>query len=118
MTKKQQLIGQIRDFDNKYFNDDQKEMAVKILESANEKEVQSYADFIFMKRRVGFGFDYSPEVCKGRIITLREDKDRRINVGNEVLNDENKLIIGDNYNALKALLITHREKIDIKWKII
>ncbi len=66
-----------------------------------------------MKRRTGFAFDYSPEIAKGRIITLKEDKSRRINVDDNITNDENKLIIGDNYNALKALLITHKNLIDI-----
>ena len=66
-----------------------------------------------MKRRTGFAFDYSPEIAKGRIITLKEDKERRINVDNNITNDENKLIIGDNYNALKALLITHKNLINI-----
>ena len=66
-----------------------------------------------MKRTVGFGFDYSPEIAKGRIVLLEEDKKRRINVGDEVTADENKLIIGDNYNALKSLLCTHKGKIDV-----
>jgi len=66
-----------------------------------------------MKRRTGFAFDYSPEIAKGRIITLREDIGRRINVTDDIKSSENKLIIGDNYNALKALLITHKNSIDI-----
>ena len=113
MSKKNILIEQIKQFDNKYFNEDQKTIAINILENAPEQEVQAYADFLFNKRRTGFAFDYSPEIAKGRLITLREDKDRRINVNDIISEDENKLIIGDNYNALKALLITHKEKIDV-----
>lgn len=113
MSKKNILIEQIKQFDNKYFNEDQKTIAINILKNAPEQEVQSYADFLFNKRRTGFAFDYSPEISKGRLITLREDKNRRINVNDIISEDENKLIIGDNYNALKALLVTHKEKIDI-----
>lgn len=113
MDKKKYLIEKIRKFENKYFNEDQKKMAISILENAPEQEVQAYADFIFMKRRTGFGFDYSPEIAKGRLVTLKEDIKKRINVNDNINDDENKLIIGDNYNALKALLITHKEKIDV-----
>lgn len=113
MTKKEQLIIKVKNFEEKYFNDDQKRIAISILESAPKEEVQSYADFIFMKRRTGFAFDYSPEIAKGKLITLREDKKRRINVNEEISDEENKLIIGDNYNALKSLIVTHKSKIDI-----
>ncbi|MGL4617428.1 MAG: DNA methyltransferase [Mycoplasmoidaceae bacterium] len=113
MGKKDILIEQIKKFDDKYFNEDQKKIAVNILENCPEKEAQSYADFLFNKRKTGFAFDYSPEIARGRIITLREDKGRRINVDDNILSDENKLIIGDNYNALKSLQITHKEKIDV-----
>ena len=113
MSKRNILIQQIKEFDKKYFNEDQKTIAINILKNAPEQEVQAYADFLFNKRRTGFAFDYSPEIAKGRLITLREDKDRRINVDDDISEDENKLIIGDNYNALKALLITHKQKIDV-----
>ncbi|BDU67523.1 MAG: hypothetical protein TYPL_1760 [Candidatus Tyloplasma litorale] len=113
MTKKENLIKKIKEFDNMYFNDDQKEIAIKILEKAPEEEAQQYYDFIVMKKRTGFVFDYSPEIAKGRIITLKEDKEKRINVGDEIKDDENKLLIGENYNALKALKITHKNKIDL-----
>ena len=113
MSKKEILIEQMKQFDNKYFNEDQKTIAINILKNAPEKEVQAYADFLFNKKRTGFTFDYSPEIAKGRLITLREDKVKRINVDDDINKDENKLIIGDNYNALKALLITHKEKIDV-----
>lgn len=65
-----------------------------------------------MKRRTGFAFDYSPEIAKGRIITLKEDVEKRVNVGDAVSEWENKLIIGDNFNAIKSLLVTHKGKFD------
>ena len=113
MTKREILIQKIRKFDSKYFNQDQKRIAINILNIVHENDVQAYFDFICMKRKTGFAFDYSPEIAEGRLITLRENVDRRINVNDQITKDENKLIIGDNYNALKVLLITHKEKIDI-----
>ena len=111
--KREQYIKELDNFNNKYFNDDQKRIIKKLLELAPEKEIDTFARFLFMKRTVGFGFDYSPEIAKGRIILLEEDKKRRINVSEEVTGDENKLIIGDNYNALQSLLCTDKGKIDV-----
>ncbi len=111
--KREQYIKELDSFNNKYFNDDQKRIIKTLLELVPEKEIDAYARFLFMKRTVGFGFDYSPEIAKGRIVLLEEDKKRRINVGDEVTADENKLIIGDNYNALKSLLCTYKGKIDV-----
>ena len=111
--KREQYIKELDSFNNKYFNDDQKTIIKTILKLVPEKEIDAYARFLFMKRSVGFGFDYSPEIAKGRIVLLEEDKKRRINVNGEVTTDENKLIIGDNYNALQSLLCTHKGKIDV-----
>ena len=112
-TKKEAIIQQITNFESKYFNQDQKDIMIEIIKNAPFNKEQEYFDFLKMKRRTGFSFDYSPEVAKGRIITLRENIDKRINVDQKVEDNENKLIIGDNYNALKSLLITHKEKIDV-----
>ena len=113
MTKKQQIINQIKEFGDKYFNQDQKTIMIDIIENSPEEKAATYFDFIKYKCGTGFVFDYSPEVAKGRIITLREDQKRRINCDDEVNENENKLIIGDNYNALKSLLITHKNKINL-----
>ncbi|AAT27947.1 site-specific DNA-methyltransferase [[Mycoplasma] mobile] len=113
MSKKEKIIEKIKAYDRSYFNDDQKIIAIEIIKNCPEKEVQSYFDFIQFKRNTGFVFDYAPEIAKGRLITLRENVGKRINVFNEIQNDENKLIIGDNYNALKSLKITHKGKINI-----
>lgn len=113
-SKKELIIDELNQFDNRYFNQDQKDIINDILIKSDENNVQTWADFLFSKRKLGFGFDYSPEVAKGRIITLINEEKLNINCGslNETKN-ENKLIIGDNFNALKALKLTHEEEIDI-----
>lgn len=112
MNKKEYYIEQIRNLEDKYFNQDQKAIIIRILEGANEEEVKQYFDFLIMKKNIGFTFDASPEIAQGRIISLKDVPSMNIiPVKGDGLN--NKLIIGDNYNALKALNITHRKKIDI-----
>ena len=113
MTKKEQIIKQINDFETKYFNEDQKKIMVDIIQNAPEEKAQVYFDFLKYKRKNGFTFDYSPEIAMGRIIKLYEDKQRRLNVDDNTTNKEHKLIIGDNYNALKSLLVTHKNRINI-----
>ncbi len=108
MNKKEKILKQIDLFDNRWFNEDQKDIAKKLIELTHEKEVDKIFDFIKMKRRTGFAFDYSPNPAKGRIIkpTLTESF-------GAVCENANKLLIGDNYNALKVLNLTHKEKVDI-----
>ncbi len=110
MSKKEELIKQIESFDGRWFNEDQKSIAISILQRAPEKEANAVFDFVKFKRRTGFAFDYSPEIAKGRIIVPELYKRLKSNV---VPSETNKLIIGDNYNALKVLNLTHKEAIDI-----
>ncbi len=110
MNTKQKIIEQIEKFDNKYFNQDQKSIAIKILESAPDEQAKEYFDFIAMKRRTGFAFDHSPEIAKGRIIKPIHRTDLSLGQNNEI---SNKLLIGDNYDALKVLNLTHKNKVDI-----
>lgn len=112
MERKEELIKQIQNFDNKYFNQDQKAIITRILEDTSDNNVQEIFDFLIMKKGIGFNFDSSPEIAQGRIISLKEIENKRINIDNRS-EDDNLLLIGDNYNALKALNITHKSKVDI-----
>lgn len=108
MNIKRELIEIIKKFDNRWFNEDQKNIAISIIENAPDKEAKKYFDFVVMKRNTGFAFDYSPEIAKGRIIIPELDTKRGSNSY-----EENKLIVGDNYNALQLLKLTHKKKIDV-----
>ncbi len=107
---KQQLIKQIKGFESRYFNDDQKEIAIKIIENCPEEEAKEYFSYITYKRKVGFAFDSSPEIAKGRIITPKVINDKSINLNQKT---DNHLLVGDNYNALKVLNVTHKGMIDV-----
>jgi adenine-specific DNA methylase len=113
MTK-EQAINKINNTPSIYLNDDQKRIARGIINSISKNEdVLNYFDFIMKRADVGFKFDVAPEIALGRIAIVNEMKKLNINISNKVDINENKLIIGDNYEALKNLLLTHKEKIDI-----
>lgn len=111
---KQQAIKIIDESKDIYLNKDQKLFAKNIINSLNEKDdIQGYLDFIMKRTGLGFKFDVAPDIAEGRIAVINEMQDKRINVSDVVDENENKLIIGENYEALKNLLLTHEEKIDI-----
>ncbi len=104
--KRQDYINKIKSFDNKWFNSDQKIIAINIIENTPEENISQVFDLLKFKKRVGFTFDSSPEIAQGRIIipklkeTIGEGK------------NDNMLLIGDNYDALKVLQLTHEKKVD------
>lgn len=111
---KQQALKIIDESKDIYLNKDQKLFAKSIINSLNDKDdIQGYLDFIMKRTGLGFKFDIAPDIAEGRIAVVNEMKDKRINVSDIVDENENKLIIGENYEALKNLLLTHEEKIDI-----
>ena len=112
MTKKE-AINKINN--TLYFNDDQKTFSIKIINSIHcGEDVQDYYDFVMTRQDVGFKFDLAPDPAIGRIAVINEMENYNININPKKIElNENKLIIGDNYEALKNLLLTHKEKIDI-----
>ncbi len=113
MTK-QEAISKIKSKPSTYLNDDQKTVAIGIINSIPEGEdVLKYFDFIMKRSDVGFKFDVAPEIATGRIAVVNEMENLNINISEKIDVNENKLIIGDNYEALKNLLLTHKEKIDV-----
>ncbi|MGY6172237.1 site-specific DNA-methyltransferase [Candidatus Mycoplasma pogonae] len=109
-------INTIKNLDTTYLNQDQKRLALKIIESFDEKDdLNALLSFILKRIKIGFTFDETFEVAEGHIAVVNQLKDKNINIKNNNLatENENKLIIGENYEALKNLLLTHKEKIDI-----
>ncbi len=105
--KRKDILKQIESFDNRWFNEEQKEIALSIIKNTPDNLLKEVFDFIKFKRRTGFAFDSSPEIAKGRIITPNLIK----NIGVE--KNSNLLLIGDNYNALKLLSLTHKGIVDV-----
>ena len=111
--RRKHFIEQVNILKGNLLSESEKAIAIKILEHVPIAELETVARFIFSKQKIPFVFDKDPKEAKDRIIKLVEDKKKRINVRDEVVANENKLIIGDDYSALKSLLLTHKGKIDV-----
>lgn len=64
------------------------------------------------KVKVGLTFDEAPIIRESNKLVVLE-KDQELSFINNPQSPKHKLIIGDNYDALNNLLITHRKIIDI-----
>lgn len=112
MSLKEQYKQKIDVLSSKSFNQDQKDLAKKMIDAAPEKEVQDWFQLIIQKVKLGFTFDSAPEVFQGAISLVHENKELGINLDKEGVN-EHKLIIGENYDALKNLLLVYRNKVNV-----
>lgn len=91
------------------FNADQKKLVKKILENTEEKDLQNVYQFLIQRVKVGFKFDYAPESDSKQVVLLQ--KDEKLSFKNDTLsNNQNVLIIGENYDALKNLLVLEKER--------
>ncbi|KAA6230228.1 site-specific DNA-methyltransferase [Campylobacter sp. LR291e] len=109
-------IREIDDIASVSFNQEQKAIAKKIIENTPDSDLHEVFNFITQRVKLGFVFDEAPEVNHDAVSFVRENENLNINITNlENLagNIEHKLIIGENYDALKNLLVTHYEKIDV-----
>ena len=95
------------------FNEDQKILAKKILEKADEKDLQNIFQMLIQRIKIGFTFDVAPTCQKEdeeSVALLRKDEQRSFENYENTSNIENTLIIGENYDALKNLLVIERER--------
>ena len=95
------------------FNEDQKILAKKILEKADEKDLQNIFQMLIQRIKIGFTFDVAPTYQKEdeqSVALLKKDENRSFKNYENTSNIENTLIIGENYDALKNLLVIERER--------
>ncbi len=108
---RKEAIAKINAINNKAFNTEQKQLAIEMIEKSPDHAIKAWYDFIIQRVKLGFTFDYAPEPNIKKISLIENQPNLNI------VKDENeithKLIIGDNFDGLKNLLITHRNKIDI-----
>lgn len=91
------------------FNKEQKEIAKKILATVAEKDLNSVFGLITQRVKIGFVFDEAPEVNHNCVAVVKENEKLSINL-NELNVLEHKLIIGENYDALKNLCSTYVDR--------
>ncbi|MCU4706984.1 type III restriction endonuclease subunit M [Mycoplasma sp. CSL7503-lung] len=108
-----QLLG---DYKNKIdelsvndLNNDQKAICKMLLENLPDKtQLQNVYQFLMQRVKIGFTFDSAPEI-NSKTISVLKHNDKKSFRFNES-KSENTLIIGENYDALKNLLVIERER--------
>ncbi len=115
MSLKKEYLDKIDAIPAVSFNHEQKAIAKKILEQTAEKDLHAVYGLITQRVKTGFVFDEAPEVNHDAVALAVETP--KLNIEVENLNEladasrlEHKLIIGENYDALKNLCATYIDK--------
>ncbi|MCV3728515.1 site-specific DNA-methyltransferase, partial [Ureaplasma miroungigenitalium] len=100
---KQQYIEKINSILDTVFNREQKKLAIKIINQIeNESELLDVFKFVTQRVNVGFVFDVAPSIDSQAVSVLEYDAKRSFT---NTIDNENTLIIGENYDALKNLVL-------------
>ncbi len=109
MTLKQEYIEKIDKIAKVSFNNEQKEIAKKILQNTSESDLSAVYGLITQRVKTGFVFDEAPETNHDCVALIKENEKLGINL--DLPNClEHKFIIGDNYDVLKNLCATYIDK--------
>ena len=111
--KKAEFIEELNQrVEDKILNKANADFLAKLIEKAEDlDEVQSIMALGTTYKRTGFHFDYRKEPTCSNIKYLKKNEELSFVTDKNALT--HKLIIGDNYDALRQLLITHRGLIDV-----
>ena len=111
----EEAIQKIKRLNRFTFNPEQKAIAIRMLERAPKHEIKAWYDFIIQRVKLGFTFDTttSSNYNNKQIAIVRQRSELNLIDAKLPEKIEQKLIIGENYDALKNLLLTHRNQIDI-----
>ncbi len=94
---------------SKELNSDQKNLAIQILEKFEPSKLEYVFQFISQRIKTGFRFDSAPESDTNTVAILEKDENLSFKF-NENNQNPNTLIIGENYDGLKNLLVIERER--------
>ncbi|WP_240463385.1 type III restriction endonuclease subunit M [Mycoplasma procyoni] len=109
MTLLEKYKRDLQEISSKELNQDQKDLAIKILEKFEDKDLEYVFQFVTQRVKTGFRFDAAPESDSQTVALL--EKDQKLSfVLDKDKPTENTLIIGENYDALKNLLVIERER--------
>ncbi|MDW2892780.1 type III restriction endonuclease subunit M, partial [Mesomycoplasma ovipneumoniae] len=100
---------QIEEISSKELNPDQKNLAFQILEKFEPSKLEYIFQFISQRIKTGFRFDAAPESDSDQAAILQKDEEKSF-VLDKNQSEENTLIIGENYDALKNLVVLERER--------
>ena len=109
MSLREDYLLKLDKIPNVSFNKEQKQIAKTIIERTDDKDLDAVYGLITQRVKTGFVFDEAPEVNHNAVALIKENEELGINVG--LLNKlEHKLIIGENYDALKNICATYIDK--------
>lgn len=93
-------------------NEDQKQLIKKILEKTDPQDLDNVFQLLIQRVKIGFSFDVAPSVHQTKISILAKNEQLSFmnDAHNLFKNDTNSLIIGENYDVLKNLLVLERER--------
>lgn len=109
MSLKEEYIAKLDKIPTVSFNKEQKQIAKTIIENTPDKDLDAVYGLITQRVKTGFVFDEAPEVNHNAVALIKENSTLGINV-DLVGKLEHKLIIGENYDALKNLCATYIDK--------
>nr|WP_237076521.1 site-specific DNA-methyltransferase [Mycoplasma phocoeninasale] len=86
-------------------------MCKEILQNVkDEKDLQNVFQFLVKRVKTGFKFDIAPTTDSKSVVVLEYDEKKSFHNILKQNENENTLIIGENYDALKNLLVLERER--------
>lgn len=109
MNSREYYISKIDKIAKESFNAEQKEIAKKIINAADEKDLDAVWGLVSQRVKIGFTFDQAPEVNHQAVAVIKENEKLYIPAAEPEIAIEHKLIIGENYDALKNLLVTYTD---------
>ncbi|VEU81814.1 type III restriction endonuclease subunit M [Mycoplasmopsis arginini] len=91
-------------------NQDQKNLIKEIINKFddNDKNLQNVYQFLIKRVKLGFTFDVAPSVDSSQVALLVRNE--KLSFQNKFNENQNNLIIGENYDALKNLISIERER--------
>ncbi|WP_265579378.1 type III restriction endonuclease subunit M [Mycoplasma mycoides] len=109
MNTKQDYINKIDNLVlNNELNYDQKNLIISILDKFDDDiNLHNVYQFLIKRVKLGFTFDIAPSVVSDQVAILSKDETRSFKNSDK---NSNILIIGENYDALKNLIVTERER--------
>ncbi|WP_240328694.1 site-specific DNA-methyltransferase [Helicobacter suis] len=109
-TKLQEYTEKIKEILDTSFNADQKKLALEILEKADSNNLEAIFSLLTKRIDVGFVFDIAPEIQHDAICLLKHDT--KLSFTPDPCTQTHAMIFGENYDALKNLLVLYRGCVD------
>ncbi len=91
-------------------NQDQKDLIISIIDKFddNDPALHNVYQLLIKRVKLGFVFDVAPSVNASEIALLK--KDEKLSFNNDNNKPTNTLIIGENYDALKNLIVIEKKE--------